>query len=93
MTRISNRNLPFLPIEAIPIPIPPVAMPKSTRTPHARWGLERLQVGHSVYMEGAKAHPKKLFFVLKKTMGILFTARIYWDKNGNPVGVRVWRVV
>lgn len=93
MTRISNRDLPLLPIEPSAIPIPPVAMPKSTRTPHARWGLERLEVGQSVYMEGAKAHPKKLFFVLKKTMGILFTARIYWDKNGTPVGVRVWRVV
>jgi len=93
MTRIANRDLPLLPIELSAIPIPPVAMPKSTRTPHARWGLERLQVGQSVYMKGAKAHPKKLFFVLKKSMGILFTARIYWDKNGTPVGVRVWRVV
>ena len=93
MTRISNRDLPLLPIEPSAIPIPPVAMPKSTRMPHARWGLERLEVGQSVYMEGAKAHPKKLLYVLKKTKGILFTARIYWDKNGNPVGVRVWRVV
>lgn len=93
MTRISNRNLPLLPIEPGTIPIPALAIPKRARTPHARWGLERLQVGQSVYMEGAKAHPKKLFFVLKKTMGILFTARIYWDKKGNPVGVRVWRVV
>ena len=93
MTRVSNRDLPLLPIEAITIPIPPFAIPKRTRTPHARWGLERLEVGQSVYMKGAKAHPKKLLFLLKKSLGILFTARIYWNKNGNPVGVRVWRVV
>ena len=93
MTRISNRNLPLLPIEPGTIPIPALAIPKRARTPHARWGLERLEVGQSVFMKGAKAHPKKLLFLLKRNHGLLFTSRIYWDKNGNLLGVRVWRVV
>jgi len=93
MTRISNRNLPLLPIEPGTIPIPALAIPKRARTPHARWGLERLTLGQSVYMDGAQAHPKKLLFEIKKNRGILFTARTYWDENGEPIGVRVWRVV
>jgi len=93
MTRVPNTELPFLPIENSEIPIPAFSMPKKTRVPHARWGLERLEVGQSVFMKGAKAHPKKLLFLLKKNHGLLFTSRIYWDKNGNLLGVRVWRVV
>jgi hypothetical protein len=90
--RISNKLLPFLPIEA-DIPIPPVFTPARIRPPHARWGLERLRVGESVYMIGAKRHPKKLFHTLKKNHGLLFTARIYSNDDGSVRGVRVWRVV
>jgi hypothetical protein len=93
MTRIANRDLPFLPIEPGTIPIPPVVIHKSIRKPHARWGLDRLEVGQSVFMKGAKAHPKKLFFALKRERGILFSARVYKNSDGMPVGVRVWRVM
>ena len=90
--RPPNKLLPFLKIERH-IPVPNVAGAKTPRVPHAKWGLERLQINESVYMEGARAMPKKLFHILKRERGILFSSRVYRDEDGMPIGVRVWRVM
>jgi hypothetical protein len=89
----SYKFLPFLRVET-DIPIPPViSSPKRRRIAHARWGLERLKVGESVYMAGAKMHPKKLFYKMKMKNGILFTARVCYKSDGSVKGIRVWRVI
>jgi hypothetical protein len=90
--RISNKLLPFLPVET-GIPIPEIVTPSRARPAFARWGLERLKIGESVYMDGVRGHPKKLLYTMKKNHGILFTVRAYRNEDGNVKGIRVWRVV
>lgn len=86
-------KMQLLPIEK-GIPIPkldhrPAWRPKS----QYRYGLERLEVGDSIYIPGKSRIPSAALSTTKLRLGRLFTVRVYRDPDGTQVGLRIWRVL
>jgi len=88
-----SKNLIVLEIEK-GIPIPKVnRTPAFRRKPKYRIGLDRLEVGDSVFIPESRQPPQREMHNIKMRLGWLYTFRIIKDDSGNVEGVRVWRVM
>jgi len=83
--------LELLPIEK-GIPIPDVNnMPKYRKPAKYAIGLDRLEVGDSVYYTHSDWPPSREMHDLKMRYGRLFAYRRYRSDAGKSIGIRVWR--
>jgi hypothetical protein len=93
MAKYINDKLIVLKVEK-GIPIPEVVRnPKWSRKAKYRIGLERLEIGDSVFIPESSQPPQTQMHDLKMRFGRLFTYRIVKDEDGIPSGVRIWRVI
>lgn len=75
------------------VPIPPVDTDPRKRATDTRYviGLDRLDVGDSVFIPYARNAPKVQMHDLKMRHGRLFAFRTFRAEDGSVPGIRVWR--
>lgn len=86
-------HLELLPVED-GIPIPEINRnPRIRRNPQYLYGLERLEVGQSIYIPDALRPPLAAISMAKRKLGRLFVFRMYRNDEGAHIGCRVWRYI